>query len=409
MNLGLRLCLLVSLLLSSPTDAAACDCIPLSTDEFFERSDVVFRGRVVGMESVPDRGFKKLRVRFQATRAWKGVDAEYVEVETSSSGAACGYTRFRKSESYLVFARRDEINDVATGVLLTDGCSGTQRIDRAGKILSKLGDGVPLREPRRDPESLLPTGNAYPMDRSGFSAVFWGAAGSVHTAYKGDGIVDSLDGVADVGLHASGYIGHLALRLVVRAEVGGGESGLRGRFAADSSAGFIWKVGTGHGPFGRIGLQGQVEGDDHYALSTFSAPAAALGYTLIRRGLSFEFGGRVAPLLTGSYDVDDREHDLGGAPQVDAFGWVQLGDTNPSGLSLGTFFASARYSRLFADPVANVVHGQICASYIAMLCVRGSILDGHPRDTTSGARIARHRLSLVLGYGAQQSKSGAHR
>jgi hypothetical protein len=115
-TLGLAL-LVVGLCLSSVASAEACSCLldPAPACEQYKKLDIAFVGRAI---SVPPNNAGG-QVRFQVTRALKGVAGPEVSVLNEESGVGCGYM-FRQGDDYVIFARRN-----AQGVIDIGRCSST--------------------------------------------------------------------------------------------------------------------------------------------------------------------------------------------------------------------------------------------------------------------------------------------
>jgi len=135
---------------SIAVDASTCTCIPLSTEEKFDRSDAAFRGQVVSVRPAESLAHEWLRwsaqwlyealgqqekadalfrnwfagddygmlAVIQVQRAWKGVtEGNRVTVRTALDTAVCGVA-FKSGMTYVVYAY------VARG-LETSACAGT--------------------------------------------------------------------------------------------------------------------------------------------------------------------------------------------------------------------------------------------------------------------------------------------
>lgn len=100
---------LLSLTLMSPlvTPAPrvhACSCvIPGTPVEEMEKSDAVFSGQVIEMESTPT-GYV---VSLEVFEFWKGDVPEEVTVQTGMGGGDCGFN-FERGKNYMVYAHAAE-------------------------------------------------------------------------------------------------------------------------------------------------------------------------------------------------------------------------------------------------------------------------------------------------------------
>jgi hypothetical protein len=153
--------LTLAVLIAAPQQAAACKCardlnaLPEGSEAAvaadLEGSDVVFSGKVIGLQSrarlflrIPrywfmTRGDRELsdeeeyrilrrRVRLKVEEAFKGVPGDKVVLYTGWGGGDCGYG-FRRGSRYLVYGR-DSYGDLYTGI-----CLATKAMeDAAGEI-----------------------------------------------------------------------------------------------------------------------------------------------------------------------------------------------------------------------------------------------------------------------------------
>lgn len=103
--------------LLAPDRAYACSCAVEAgvtkqerVQEAFSQANAVFAGKVTGVEDPPPSSVVSsadpVTVTFDVSEAWKGVQAETLEITTPMSGASCGY-EFKAGEEYLVYAPED--------------------------------------------------------------------------------------------------------------------------------------------------------------------------------------------------------------------------------------------------------------------------------------------------------------
>ncbi len=116
---------------SAPARPTACDCPTVQLDDAFCRSDLVFEGIPVKMDTVFVRGGMKnssdntmdhVAVRFQVERVLKGSATMIVDVATTLDHDACGFY-FIPGQHYLVFTSQEN------GMLKTDRCTPTRNLD----------------------------------------------------------------------------------------------------------------------------------------------------------------------------------------------------------------------------------------------------------------------------------------
>lgn len=150
--------------LGSAGAASGCSCLPLSTQEMFDRADFVVQATVT-CRTVPDphpavvRGDTMMVTTssdmvlyaVQVSRVWKG-HAEIVDqVYSARDSGFCGY-HFQAGREYLIFGRVDDYRDRSWmwacdpefPVKLTGICDGTQEIGSAADALGFLGQPLHL-------------------------------------------------------------------------------------------------------------------------------------------------------------------------------------------------------------------------------------------------------------------------
>lgn len=118
----------------------ACSCIPLpSAQEEFLRTDFVFTGRVIHIESSVNLS----RTQFEIIKLYKGEPAEInnnsVEVMSYVMGPSCGIS-FNINDEYLVFALYGSFSSNPEVKLTTSSCTRTTGILRATEIIKEIED-----------------------------------------------------------------------------------------------------------------------------------------------------------------------------------------------------------------------------------------------------------------------------
>lgn len=126
--------------------ALACSCLrPGPPCDAYGSASAVFVGTVTGVREKPrteqDADWTPRAFEFAVEQAFLGVEGAEVEVFTGSGGGDCGYG-FRRGESYLVYAHRDEKD----GRLKTGICTRTRPAAQAAEDLEFLR-GLAGREP----------------------------------------------------------------------------------------------------------------------------------------------------------------------------------------------------------------------------------------------------------------------
>ncbi|NKX13418.1 cobalamin biosynthesis protein CbiN [Bacillus cereus] len=122
------------ILIIFPEKSYACDCIKVSTEDAFQKNDVVFEGKVIEVGT---------EVLFEVKKIWKGTTSSQIIVYTK--GGDCMF-RFVEGGEYLVFSTQRG----SEKQLYTNSCSGTKRLDEAGAdkaALSQIAkESVPTKK-----------------------------------------------------------------------------------------------------------------------------------------------------------------------------------------------------------------------------------------------------------------------
>ncbi|HWS53574.1 MAG TPA: hypothetical protein VN228_05585 [Pyrinomonadaceae bacterium] len=126
--------------------ALACSCLaPGPPCNAYGSAAAVFVGTVTGVREKPrteqDMDWAPRVFTFAVEQAFLGVEGARAEVSTGLGGGDCGYD-FRRGQSYLVYAGRDEKG----GRLVTGICTRTRPASEAAEDLEFLR-GLPGREP----------------------------------------------------------------------------------------------------------------------------------------------------------------------------------------------------------------------------------------------------------------------
>ncbi|ALZ62474.1 hypothetical protein FORC13_3413 [Bacillus cereus] len=128
------------ILIIFPEKSYACDCIKVSTEDAFQKNDVVFEGKVIEVGRKAGVGTEVL---FEVKKIWKGTTSSQIIVYTK--GGDCMF-RFVEGGEYLVFSTQRG----SEKQLHTNSCSGTKRLDEAGAdkaALSQIAkESVPTKK-----------------------------------------------------------------------------------------------------------------------------------------------------------------------------------------------------------------------------------------------------------------------
>lgn len=168
--------------------------------------------------------------------------------------------------------------------------------------------------------------------------------------------------------------GYFTVHESSHASIGGGSAGFEGGLGAMITFGVRAPFGESHGPFARIGLGGELLGNQRFYFSRLSLPIAEIGYQYIKGRTVLELGARGAPLITGRYNTGHRtKRELGG-------GSLEWGGYLAVHGKVGRIDVS--YMRIEADDnfpggAVNVLRGNGCV-YVSRIgiCADGMYLRG---------------------------------
>ncbi|KAA0748781.1 cobalamin biosynthesis protein CbiN [Bacillus sp. AY3-1] len=110
------------ILIIFPGKSYACDCINVSAEDAFQKNDVVFEGKIIG---VGRKEGVEIEVLFEVKKIWKGTTSSQLIVYTN--GGDCVF-HFVEGGEYLVYSSQRG----SEKQLHTHSCSGTKRLDEAG-------------------------------------------------------------------------------------------------------------------------------------------------------------------------------------------------------------------------------------------------------------------------------------
>jgi hypothetical protein len=121
---------------------------------------------------------------------------------------------------------------------------------------------------------------------------------TVGVGFAGAAETYALDGTT----HGSGYF-----------MLGGGQGGFEGALAGTIDIGYRIPIADDHGPFGRIGFDGRLQGNDLLYFSMLELPRLTVGWQYLKGTTVFEAGARGGAILAGLYDpAEDGRRKLNG-------------------------------------------------------------------------------------------------
>lgn len=101
-------------LVATTAPAHACSCHELTSDEVWERADVVVVGTVTDRQGDPD-GFEELTYELSVSAVYKGTTRSALTFHAHADGAACGLL-FDVDDSERVFVLHEYEGDLITNV-----------------------------------------------------------------------------------------------------------------------------------------------------------------------------------------------------------------------------------------------------------------------------------------------------
>lgn len=128
------------ILLCSLQMALGCMCDKIKPNEYFQKADVVFVGKVLEVNNYKDETLKRfireiqgestVGAKFQVAQVWKGEANYYYTINSDST--SCDFN-FVEGEEYLIYAK-----NIGNGSFYAEKCDGTSLINRASNELNFL-------------------------------------------------------------------------------------------------------------------------------------------------------------------------------------------------------------------------------------------------------------------------------
>ncbi len=222
---------------------------------------------------------------------------------------------------------------------------------------------------------------------SGLRAAYTSVStGTVNDSALGVGLAGSADSYAlDGTTHGSMYF-----------MLGGGQAGFEGALAGTVDFGYRVPVAEDHGPFGRIGFDGRLQGNDLFYFSVLELPRVSLGYQYLKGKTVAEIGARGGAVLAGLYDPAED-----GRRKLNGFEWGAFASAQVDFLRLDVSAMRIEARRTLNGTPVDVGRAQVCAVAGKLgVCVDGMLFhgdaemranDGGIHSTTSA------HLGLTLG------------
>jgi len=137
--------------------------------------------------------------------------------------------------------------------------------------------------------------------------------------------------------------------------LGGGQGGFEGALAGTIDIGYRVPIAENHGPFGRIGLDGRIQGNDLLYFSMFELPRITLGWQYLEGKTVIEGGARGGAILAGLYDPAED-----GRRKLNGFEWGGFGSAQIDFLRLDVSFMRIEATKTLDGTPVDVARGQVC-------------------------------------------------
>lgn len=197
--------------------------------------------------------------------------------------------------------------------------------------------------------------------------------GTVKDSTLGVGFAGSADAYAlDGTTHGSSYF-----------MLGGGEGGFEGALAGTIDIGYRIPVSEDHGPFGRIGFDGRLQGNDLLYFSLLELPRLTVGYQYIKGKTVIEGGARGGAVLTGLYDPAEA-----GRRKLNGFEWGGFVSAQVDFMRLEASFMRIEARKTLDGTPVDVGRAQLCAVGGSLgACVDGMLFHGNAEMRANNSEI----------------------
>ena len=212
-------------------------------------------------------------------------------------------------------------------------------------------------------------------------------AGPVNDTTIGVGFAGAAETYAlDGTTHGSGYF-----------MLGGGQGGFEGALASSVDVGYRVPVSEAHGPFGRIGIDGRLQGNDLLYFSMLELPRLSLGWQYLKGKTVLEGGARGGAILTGLYDPGEA-----GRRKLSGFEWGGFVSGQIDFLRADLSFMRIETPKTLNGTPVDVARGQICGVGGKLgVCLDGMFFrgDAEMRAEASAIRSTTSQyVGLTIGF-----------
>jgi hypothetical protein len=210
--------------------------------------------------------------------------------------------------------------------------------------------------------------------------------GTVKDSTFGVGFAGAAESYAlDGTLHGSSYF-----------MLGGGQGGFEGALAGTIDLGYRLPIADDQGPFGRIGFDGRLQGNDLLYFSLLELPRLTLGWQYASGKTVLEAGARGGAILAGLYDPAED-----GRRKLNGFEWGGFVSAQASFLRVDASFMRIEATRTLNGTPVDVGRAELCVVGGKVgLCVDGTMFrgDADMRANAGGIhRTSSQYVGLTLG------------
>ena len=187
--------------------------------------------------------------------------------------------------------------------------------------------------------------------------------GTVKDTAVGVGFAGAADGYAlDGTTHGATYF-----------MLGGGQAGFEGALAGTIDIGYRVPVAEDHGPFGRIGFDGRLQGNDLLYFSMLELPRVTVGWQYLHGKTVVEGGARGGAILAGLYNPAED-----GRRKLNGFEWGGFASAQIDWLKLDASFMRIEARKTLDGTPVDVGRAQICGVGGKVgVCLDGMLFRGH--------------------------------
>jgi hypothetical protein len=175
--------------------------------------------------------------------------------------------------------------------------------------------------------------------------------------------------------------------------LGGGEGGFEGALAGTIDIGYRIPISEDHGPFGRIGFDGRLQGNDLLYFSLLELPRLTLGWQYIHGKTVLEGGARGGAVLTGLYDPSEA-----GRRKLNGFEWGGFVSAQADFIKIDASFMRIEARKTLNGTPVDIARAELCVVGGALgLCVDGMLFRGDAELRASAPGTIQSTSSQYVG------------